>query len=102
MPIHRCRRVLLVGRERRHRAFEVLADDRGRTTERPKRLEAKPGGGQRPLSLPQPLEHELEERRLDSVARRTVRGCAAAGAAEMHTPDGNVVEHGFDELRLDR
>ena len=59
-----------------HRKFEVITHDRRRTAEPPKCLQAYDGRAAFALVVPQPLEHQLQIRRLDAVRPRVA--CAAA------------------------
>ena len=95
--------VLLRRLQRREGALEVVGDDPAAAAEPVEGLDAElvPAGAD--LDLPQPLHHELEERRLDPrrpVRGRTLRLGGAAGGGDP--ADGDLVEHSFDERRLDR
>src|SRR5215211_1901034 len=76
----RCR-VLLRWRERGQRSLEVILDDPLRRSEAPECCDSKRRGAAFALHLPDPLEDELEVRRLDSMGGAAVRHRAPPGPA---------------------
>ena len=92
--------VLLCGRETAERVEEVVLDDPAGAAER-----LEPGERERVLPgcdavAPEPLEHELQEGRLDPVAGRLRTGALAAGRERQATARRRG-EHRLDERRLD-
>ena len=77
-------RLLLSERQGIERSADVLTDDGTRAADRAERREPQLARARLSLALPQPLEHELEVRRLDAALGRS------------------LVEHRFDESLLRR
>src|SRR5581483_9035505 len=87
---------LPLDRQRLERAVDVLAHDRLRAAQPAQRPEAQPPRAARPFGRPQPLEDELEERRLDPFGGLD----ELAVAAEVDPSDADLVQDGVDEPRL--
>ena len=99
MVVHRRRRVLLLRREDRHRALEVLLDDARRAAELAERCELETTGSAFALDVPQSLEHELEIWRLDpSAFGGGILGAASARRSELDPTCLDGVEDLIDEL----
>jgi hypothetical protein len=96
---HRRRDVLLRGLQPAERPLEVGTDDRLRAAQLPERREVEHRRAALPLCLPQPLEDELEVRRLDAFRVRL--DPPAARLADVDASGGNLVQDRVHELRLD-
>ena len=79
----------------------MRTDDRFGAAERNEGRCSQAVGSCGSLLLPDPLEDELEIRRLDPTRARLVRGQATSGRAEIDLAGRRLVEHCLDELRLD-
>ncbi len=82
----------LARRQGSQRSLEVRADDRPCAAELLERRTPQHGRARRPLDLPQPLQHELEIRRLDPGRAARVR--RAGGGSDF-------CDHGVDKRFLD-
>ena len=69
-------RILVAGRKALEASLDVGPNDRLGTAETGQRLETEPARARDALLGPQPLQHELQERRLDAIAVRDLARAA--------------------------
>ena len=93
--------VLLRRPEPGERAVEMLADDRLGPAERGQRLQPERVGARLALRVPEALEHELEERRLDVRLPHAAVRLRAPAVDQLEPPGRDLVQHRLDELGLD-
>src|SRR5204863_4466348 len=96
---HRRGDVLLFRLQPAESPLEMRPDDRLRAAELVERRQAENGRSPLALDLPEPLQHELQVRRLDPLLVRL--DAAAARATDVDLARGDLVEHCLDQLRLD-
>src|SRR5262249_58992984 len=93
--VHGRSRVLLARGQLRHCALEMILDDVRRAAELAERRQAQHPRAAHTLNRPEPLEDELQVRRLDSTLFRRVVACdTTPGCAESNPAGGDLVEDG--------
>ena len=96
---HRGGDVLLCRLQAPERPLEMRSHDRLGPAQLPERCEAENGRASFALDLPQPLEHELQVRRLDPVL--VFLDTPAAGSPDVDLSRRDLIEHRVHELGLD-
>ena len=94
-------RGLLSGGELAERLEQVVLDDLLRAAERLQPGEVERVRAGRDRLAPEPLQHELEERRLDPAGRCRLGAGAVAALGEREPARGGGLDHLLGQRRLD-